>query len=502
MERPQTLQIDQALFGYSDGHRQLAASIRLSAKDTYELAARSDLVPGTQLDGDDSYVVGFCLSESRIFALIKTWLAPEMPRPGCVWSHVLLLPKAFLAAQVDLGILETMFVRPDGSNVHDRYSRKLSVRRLAKAARPQAALVARLLVAYYDSGDTSLELPRDKDINQAVLALWSQQWPRLRSEFEFRAALTPDTMASANSRSVSGDGTLDQLEAAEKDSWLPLAVEDAVATTVTPLRRFLWRYGKDVTKPRKAFKSLVRLYAESRHSVHGMSAAQISSVIKSAPGRQNALTLKRDLLGVISSTPALIPRIISSDYVDVVVGLKPVQRGLLNQNELSQAISSFASDEIPRLAASLERYEWDQSTDLKVVSDTIVRNITTDSFLDPALPKTFVMRVLRRRPELIRTCEPDIIGAVDAAELLELVEDVSTQRKLLGRIFAEGPTGQLSLRVLVYVAWHCMSRPRCARWANSITSGESSFPDTQTELSVPVSGTWPVFRMSAMHYNF
>lgn len=477
MERPQTLEIDQALFGYSDGHRELAASIRLSPKDMYELAARSDLVPGTQLDVNESYLVGFCLPESRIFALIRTWLAPEMPRPGCVWSHVLLLPKTFLASQVDLGILETLFVRPDGSNVREHYSQKLNVHRLAKAVPPEVALMARLLVAYYDPGEVSLEVARDRDSYRAALALWSQQWPRLRSEFEFKTALDLDRNADPGSRSVSGNLRLDRADAAEEDLWLPLAVEDAVARTVTPLRRFLWRYGKDFKRPRQAFKDLVKLYGESRHSVHGMNAAQISWIIKDAAGRQNAVTLKRDLLGVISSTPALIPRIVTGDYVDVIAGLKPVQRGLVSNNELAEAVSSFASDDIPSLAAALDRFGWDESVDLKIVSDTIVGNITTDSFLDPAMPKTFVMRVLRQRPELIQACNLDIIRAADAVELLELVDDAPTQGNLIARIFAERPVGQSSSRIFTYpsLALHVAAEMHASgklhhRWQETLSS--------------------------------
>jgi hypothetical protein len=99
MSMPEELEIGQALFGYSEGHRQLASSVSLTSKDVYELSMRSDLAPGASLSGTKSYITGFQLPDTRSYALIKTWAAPEMPRPGCVWSHVLILSRSFLSKQ-------------------------------------------------------------------------------------------------------------------------------------------------------------------------------------------------------------------------------------------------------------------------------------------------------------------------------------------------------------------------------------------------------------------
>ena len=70
-------QVDQALFGYSDGHRQIAASIRLPSKDLYHLAVASDLASGAKFGLEDSYLTGVPLTKSRRYALIRTWPAPR-----------------------------------------------------------------------------------------------------------------------------------------------------------------------------------------------------------------------------------------------------------------------------------------------------------------------------------------------------------------------------------------------------------------------------------------
>ena len=95
MEKRPRLQ--QALHGYSDGHRQLALSTTLKLNDQKRLLALSDISgPGADLS-PEGYLTGYPLTESGLFALGRTWPAPEMSRPGCVWTHTLLIDFSDLA---------------------------------------------------------------------------------------------------------------------------------------------------------------------------------------------------------------------------------------------------------------------------------------------------------------------------------------------------------------------------------------------------------------------
>ena len=49
-------------------------------------------------------------------------------------------------------------------------------------------------------------------------------------------------------------------------SWVSLAAADAAENRVTALRRFLWRYGRDLVNPRRHFKMLVELFELSTNS--------------------------------------------------------------------------------------------------------------------------------------------------------------------------------------------------------------------------------------------
>src|SRR3546814_20493757 len=83
--------IDQCLFGYEDGHRLLASSMSLGDQ-TSLLTKLSDLAPGTLFGSSHGYWTGLPLPELARYALFRTWPAPELPRPGCVWTHALLPP--------------------------------------------------------------------------------------------------------------------------------------------------------------------------------------------------------------------------------------------------------------------------------------------------------------------------------------------------------------------------------------------------------------------------
>src|SRR4051794_39871078 len=82
--------VEQALHGYENGHRLLAASAELNTADRRVLARQTDSPDAGRVPGWDALLAGHPLP-SGYFALSMTWPAPEMPRPGCVWTHTLLL---------------------------------------------------------------------------------------------------------------------------------------------------------------------------------------------------------------------------------------------------------------------------------------------------------------------------------------------------------------------------------------------------------------------------
>src|SRR3990172_1339558 len=103
--------IHQAVHGYRDGHRLLSSSSPLSADATRAMLVLSDMSGPSMQPGFDEYLTGYPLPGSEFFVLAKTWYAPEMQRPGCVWTHSLLIPRAQVSNVTTACLLE-MFRRP------------------------------------------------------------------------------------------------------------------------------------------------------------------------------------------------------------------------------------------------------------------------------------------------------------------------------------------------------------------------------------------------------
>ena len=96
--------VEQCLFGYDDGHRLLASSIPLGT-EAATLTEMSDLAPGAVFGRSESYWTGVPAPGISRYVLMRTWPAPEMSRPGCVWTHALLFEPSLLEELGDLAAL-------------------------------------------------------------------------------------------------------------------------------------------------------------------------------------------------------------------------------------------------------------------------------------------------------------------------------------------------------------------------------------------------------------
>src|SRR4051812_19331555 len=88
-----TTSIHHAIHGYRDGHRLLSSSLPLGADSSRAMLVLSDMSGPSMHPGFDEYLTGYPLPGSEFFVFAKTWYAPEMQRPGCVWTHSLLIPR-------------------------------------------------------------------------------------------------------------------------------------------------------------------------------------------------------------------------------------------------------------------------------------------------------------------------------------------------------------------------------------------------------------------------
>lgn len=299
------MKLEQCLFGYEDGHRLLASSIPLGS-ETAALTELSDLAPGAVFGRSEGYWTGVPAPGISRYALMRTWPAPEMSRPGCVWTHALLFEPSLLEEVRDLSTLRSLVERPTGAGDRERYRRALPIpiSTGGVASGPAAAamgLVPALLSSLYGAADRTVTVEEPGDLDDAVFAVWSQQWPRLRRNFRFQTAATREPRSSGSARfdvtlMLWGSGARPAAKTEVEGPWLPAAASDAVRRTGGDLRRFLWHYGADVRRQRGSFRPLVEVKLLHDAPEPDAGAKVLAIVTGSFPDAEDAVRLKQQLV--------------------------------------------------------------------------------------------------------------------------------------------------------------------------------------------------------------
>jgi hypothetical protein len=412
--------IDQALFGYAGGHRQIASSVRLPPKDLYLLSSASDLASGARLGERESYLSGLPLPESRRYALFRTWAAPEMPRPGCVWSHVLLLDPKISASIPALSEVLPFFRRPV-ANETSSYGDPLDIL-FSRFVEPASAdLISEIISGYYNGGRVTLspDSGEPDEIENAVLAVWSQQWPRLRASFSFcTASLNENRRTEQNDYSVQV-APFDEAPSINRERWVSFAAADAALNKVTPLRRFLWRYGRDISASRRQYRMIVDLYLRS-DGADAISSDAAFDVFRALPDPSEGAVLKRDILGIGPSSPRLVAPISAVDLLQLLTSEAlpeiptPAQVGTrleeLSSREIGAVVRYYAAN---KKALS----PWKEKIHGAIVALADKSSITTE------YPNDMVADVLLAREDLV---DADTLPLVSNDVLPRLIKDDSS----------------------------------------------------------------------------
>ncbi|RMP20025.1 hypothetical protein [Pseudomonas coronafaciens] len=276
---PPVINIHQALHGYAEGHRQLALSTVLSAKDQRTLLALSD-ISGTGSSIDEAgYLTGYPLADSGFYALARTWAATEMPRPGCVWTHTILIGFDELAAIEDLTSLLTFFLRPTNMDSYSEYISPIrrSVRGGPTAQPLDEAWVKKAIGALYGKPKAQVYASKCYDAELFLLSMWSQQWPRLRRSFKFCTWVLTDRSFESIKFDIQLLATQERLQKIKfqnfisadavkltSQAWIDQSTHDLSFPDIDGLRTFLKQWGAEAVGGREIFVSLCRLHEVMR----------------------------------------------------------------------------------------------------------------------------------------------------------------------------------------------------------------------------------------------
>jgi hypothetical protein len=186
------IRLHQTIHGYAEGHRLLSGSVELPEHAARLMLIQSDIAGTASSRASESYLTGYPVPEIEVYAFARTWFATEMPRPGCVWTHTILIGFADLYSIGNLSDLLPIFRRP---NVRVPYSADESLDfdpMLSKA--PELALKntrPELAISFAEAFFSTPESPvviasaNAEDYEPLFLSTWSLLWPALRRRLTF-----------------------------------------------------------------------------------------------------------------------------------------------------------------------------------------------------------------------------------------------------------------------------------------------------------------------------
>lgn len=317
------IKLQQALFGYRDGHNLLAASTDLAPRMRQFLATITDSSGPENAKGFEGAFTGLPVPETDLYALFCTWPAPEMPRPGCVWSHVILIQLADLARIPDLFRLRNLCSRPSVPIDAARYvqSLALDISRIEEHGNgiPDERRLHYLVRALYEHPDGGVVILDEESApwENSVFKVWAQQWPRLRREFAFSTGSLGDRrlvgitfdlqIAPVSSERLwrrTGAPTLllnflaptPEPFGVAIPQWVDVTEEDLRNESDRRFRQFLFDYGSDIEKPRAAFGRLAAIYKQIGTATESAWTDLLRSVGESFPAQTEAVRLKRWLV--------------------------------------------------------------------------------------------------------------------------------------------------------------------------------------------------------------
>jgi hypothetical protein len=283
IQEARTIKLGQALHGYQDGHSLLASSENLPHSSESALFDLSDLSGSQLVPGFDEYLTGYPLPEIATYAFAKTWYAPEMPRPGCVWTHTLFIRSSDVAQVQSFRELLQYFKRPTiDSKSWTGYNSYVEVPINWPTEYEYGNEVPFLLELYsalYETADVPVILPASsaRQYESLVLRVWSQQWPRLRRAFKFcTGAIEGRTLEGkpfdlqviplksiGRIQNEIPDAYVIHEETAPREvsteKWV-LELANDFSSKNFRFRDFLREFGADVAPRRSSFKKLVEAF--------------------------------------------------------------------------------------------------------------------------------------------------------------------------------------------------------------------------------------------------
>jgi hypothetical protein len=429
-----TAAVEQTLHGYNEGHGLIVGSADLDEESAALMLVMSDLAP-RHATGPDGWLVGYPLPRAGRYVIARTWPAPEMQRPGCVWTHSLLLDHATIGAMGSLGTFLQLLRRPKGDFADYSIALPKPHREPSTPLPSKLFSAARSVLAelYGTNRPVLRELADSADAERLIMALWEQQWPRLRRRFRWATLdVQPSSevpkfdLIATTARHRMAKPSVDRaISAGERQAWIVAALADLRAGG-GDVRSELRRLAMDVQSGRRAFSLLIStMLLVKRPVLRPPDAQALINLMARRLRPDEAKLAKGAILAALLHDPSRLGR----DSLAFALSLVP---NLQEPEAVAIAQACWRVDQ-GAFWASLP-----QSDVGRVAIDRVLDEAPVNELVDAlTIPGADVYLSITRRPDLLR--QP-ALWRVDEGLRTSLVDLVGHNRSLLpdalGGLFA------------------------------------------------------------------
>lgn len=245
--------IHQTLHGYQNGHKLISSTIELTPAAKNILLRESDS-PGEDFHHQDTYCYsGYPVIAVGAYVLSKTWVATEINRPGCVWTHSLLIPFSLLAKKegIECLDLESIFL----SKKCDFFNLSLSPIHASTLKRSTTNKDLTQLFSEIFSEDKQTILNVNSVSINDIANIWGRLWPKMRRCFSFKTWSPKKIFSSSNYNqydlvlSNHCDGVF------RSEKW-----GSEFFNPESPLHEFNWKYGASLDEKKSNVFNLYNVW--------------------------------------------------------------------------------------------------------------------------------------------------------------------------------------------------------------------------------------------------
>jgi hypothetical protein len=326
MRNDSIIRINQTLHGYFNGHSLLASSYQLHPIDERKMLILSDMSGASMTRGFETYLTGYRLAKESMYVLAKTWYAPEMERPGCVWTHSLLINSKDLGSIANPQRLLSYFERPQDQRWKDNYSKPITFEREFSntdisdsniVPKSDMAVVVSLL---YENPSKQIFIPAETSslYETLVLKIWEFQGAKTRQRFMFCTGAISDRSSSdmlfdlqivpqRNISKIEKENKdqliiqLDKIRYNDFPDWVEnLVWKDMLNRSSSKLKTLLNKWDSDIQDGRTAYIKLLKIYffydqlANHFSDFNGI----IDLIADEFPNSKDAIALKASFLNL------------------------------------------------------------------------------------------------------------------------------------------------------------------------------------------------------------